>query len=339
MRPRRAFALALGGLAAGAACKFFDVPPPPTADAGAASPEAGPAIPGLLSLDDAVRVCTQVLACPSTLAFSIQGSYALSMDPTNFAACVDTLAGPIDPARLDAHTVTALQCIASAKSCDAAAICNFYQIDAPPSADCAGMAVGGIYCIRDGGALVACESTADSTTVDCTNPNFWPPGAYCHPFGFGRALCAPDTPCPSSTTCTGGVVDECVDGGIHHVLDCALSGEPCVEDVGCTATATCNSPSDTTCDGSAEEVCALGTMTTLECATVGGRCIKSNTTTACARDGDTCSVFDDPHAERCTDATHISLCVGGHDITYDCSAVGLRCAHAAAVSSSACAAP
>jgi hypothetical protein len=84
-------------------------------------------------------------------------------------------------------------------------------------------------------------------------------------------------------------------------------------------------------------VCGLESATQVDCAHVGARCIKSNTTVACARDDDECSVFDDPRSERCVDGVTIKLCVGGKSSSFSCASIGMKCVSPAGLRSSYCA--
>lgn len=332
-------AFVAGGLSL-LACQLFDVAPPSAAatdDAGLV-PDAGPAAqPGFVPVETAVRACSKLVGCPSNVAQSAHASLAISLDATSFTHCVDALAGPVDPDRLRAVTTERLACVAASRTCGEAAACMLYHFDSPPDPRCATVpADPGVACVEDGGAALFCSSAASSILVDCANPAF-PKGSHCRLFpAERRALCVIDTPCPPGPQCNGDVHDACTAGGDHQILDCGPTGQRCVPNQGC-AGESCRDLTETTCaSGTRMAVCGLVTATSVDCAHIGARCIKSNTTVACARDGDECNVFDDPRDERCVDGSTIRLCVGGKVSTFDCSRVGLRCVSPAGIRSSYC---
>ena len=325
------------GVTLAAGCAFFDVAAPAqAAEAGtdAATEDAGP--PGFVALEVAVRACSKLVGCPPSVTSSVQSSLAISLDATNFTHCVDALGGPLDPDRQSESTSNRLACLAAAPTCTAAAACMLYRIEEPPDSRCSGVPEGA-YCVEDGGAVLNCFSSASSTTVDCKNPAF-PPGAHCKVLGPKSGFCIVDTPCPIPPECHGTVFDHCLTTAAdHQMLDCAPSGQRCVPNVGC-AGEQCIDISDTTCATATRmAVCSLTKVTPVDCAHIGAKCIKTNTTVACARDGDECSVFDEPRAERCTDATTIRLCVGGKPSSFSCASVGMKCASPEGLRSSYCA--
>lgn len=336
------------GLAActAASCKLFDVAPPsPNADAGdgdaGPSPgDAGVVYPGFVSLESAIRACSRVTGCDATMAESLQQSLAISIDATNFTHCVDALAGPLDPDRLNEATSDRIECIASAKSCGAATACMLYQSDETTDPRCATLNKEA-NCVDDGGTALVCGG-GTSLKIDCANPAFGP-GASCQIFvlddGREHALCVLSTPCAATETCRGTLFDGCVSGPKpgHQVIDCAPSGSRCVAaERGC-AGARCIGPTATTCEATRMAVCGLGSVTNVDCAHIGATCIKSSTTVACARADDECNVFDEPRKDRCVDGATIGLCVGGKKTTFSCASVGMKCVPAAGIKSSYCA--
>jgi hypothetical protein len=331
-----------------ASCKLFDVTAPAgDAGTGVAPIEAGTGFLGFVPTETAVRACSKILSCPVVLSKSLQSSLAISIDATNFSHCVDALAGPLDPDRLNRATSERLECLASAKTCDEANRCMLYQIDVPPDPRCANAKATSI-CIDDGRAVLVCEAAANSIRVDCANPAF-PPGASCQIFvdaqGNDHGFCVVSTPCPASgNACRGTTFDGCVlrDDSIgkaegHQIIDCAAGGLRCVTtQTGC-AGERCIDVTETTCTSTRMAVCGLAEITNVDCAHIGATCIKSNTAVACARDGDECNVFDEPRKERCIDPETINVCIGGKNTTFSCASVGMKCVPAAGIRSSYCA--
>jgi hypothetical protein len=328
-----------------ASCKLFDVDPPAAAaDAGIDSAVVdgpAPGFPGFVPLVTAARACSKILACPPVLASSVQTSLTISMDATNFSHCVDALAGPLDPDRLNKPTTERLECVASANTCDEATACMLYRSDVPADPRCEGAKK--VLCVEDGGAVLACESST-SIKIDCKNPAF-PPGAVCKIFvtaaGDDHGFCVVDTPC-SADTCRGSVFDGCIRDATnkivgHQVIDCAAGGLRCVGiQTGCVGDP-CVDISVTTCSSTRMAICGIGSVANVDCAHIGGTCIKSSTVVACARDGDECNVFDEPRRDRCADANAIKLCVGGKSTTFSCADIGMKCVPAAGIRSSYCA--
>jgi hypothetical protein len=83
-------------------------------------------------------------------------------------------------------------------------------------------------------------------------------------------------------------------------------------------------------------ICRGTIATVVDCAHVGATCIKNNTTVACARPGDACSVYDDPRVDRCMDGSTVEVCIAGRKTPFSCASVGLRCIPPTDVRSSYC---
>jgi len=330
---RRAMAAVLAVLAP--ACTAFDFSAPTggapdastdapldvvtMADAGGA--DAGP---GFLTVTQAARVCTLVFACPR-LGEAIEGSLVIPVatppTPLNFSGCMDWLAGPVDQGRpgLSEQTMI-LAGIAQATTCDAAYTASpVHPVDA-------GATCKASSCL-DPSTLETCSSTGGAFTTTCGLPLFDSPGACTD---TGTAICLTLEQCTAGLSCRGSstLVDCYAQGAAYTAFDCTLSGRQCVD----KSAASCVVPPSLAapclpnqafdgCKGNSVRHC-VGTFlgqTELDCAAVGRSCNTINGVARCAATGDQCTPFDQD--VNICDESGITVCIGGHKQSFDCSSL------------------
>jgi len=333
--------LVLPGVAA-AACTAFDFPAPP-ADAGAADAvqegtvtdatfEAGSAST-YLDTDDAARLCSLLFQCPR-LADAVALSIALPLDlpssPLGFSACMDWVAGPIDPERVGlAAQRKLLANVAAQTTCAAAGA-------ALPVQPADGGATCGLTC-ADSTDLASCTPEAGTFLLPCATPYFGQSGA-CFAADAG-ALCVSTGACTTGLSCSTDdtALEDCLPGNATFVsYDCTLTGRTCTL-LSKNGLADCVFPSHNTapcplhdrrdaCDGTSVLACAGGltAQTEFDCQAVGRACAVSTAGDArCVGPADTCTPFDATQ-NQCTQSS-IRVCIGGKPSSYDCSAVGKSC--------------
>ena len=329
----RLMALATG---AALACTTFDFPRPSDqpADSGADA-QADVADVGaprtLLSVSEGALFCAQLFRCPR-LDEAVELSIALPVaTPLGFSACMDWVAGPIDPARIGLMSQQQLlQSVADAASCDAAyAALPVQPLDAGA---CAGACL-------DAGVIEACaKGDAGPFALSCAAPYFGQPG-LCYADDAGVATCLSSGTCTAGLSCTDtSTLVDCFSAKANAftAYDCTLSGRQCTS-LG-TRLADCVAPGHNTapcplqdvrdeCDGTSVLHCAGGLLaqTEIDCAAVGRSCSTSNAASAarCVGPSDPCTPFD-PAINQCT-GDSISLCIGGTPQSFDCSSQRLTC--------------
>jgi hypothetical protein len=143
-------------------------------------------------------------------------------------------------------------------------------------------------------------------------------------------------PAPNKRSrCVGASLVECLPGTgesrpVDGIESCALEGRSCIEGstpqtalcagaqkTGCAAGAHCIDSFVSVCDGFLD----VGH----DCASFGaGGCVAGDGGAACTPGADAaaCSA---PAALRCDDAGVAHSCVGGHEVVYDCNALGVGC--------------
>jgi hypothetical protein len=328
----RLIALATG---VGLACTAFDFPAPdnPASDAGSdvltPAPD-GPASTALLSVSDGALLCAQLFRCPR-LDQAIELTIALPVaTPLGYSACMDWVAGPIDPARIGLSSQQGLlHAVAVAASCDAAyAALPVQPLDA---GTCTGACL-------DAAVLESCaKGDAGAFSVSCGYPYFGQPGA-CYAEA-GVATCLTAGTCTNGLSCTDpSTLVDCYSSqlGAFTAYDCVPSGRQCMS-LG-TYLADCVAPGHNTapcplqdvrdeCDGTSVRHCAGGRLaqTEIDCSAVGRSCSTSNAASAarCVGPGDACTPFD-PDVDQCS-GNSISLCIGGSKQSFDCSSQKLAC--------------
>ena len=307
---------------------------------GDAAPEAA-ALPSYLSPSEAARACSLVFRCP-LLASSVITSVAVPVDPTNYALCMDWLAGPLPPNRVGIPIQASIfQCIASATTCGAAAACvpieNFLPGD-PRCADAGAGDAGKERCADDGGTVLRC---AELYALHCGS-GYYAPGSACMKGLDNSHWCALNPNCTTQSSCLGTVLDYCGAGSkLHEGINCAASGytcginpeagaPDCLTDTTiklCVAPgADCAGESVVVCDGYQESI--------FDCAAMGAACSKKSGPARCGRPSDTCSTFDSS-VNACNGST-IALCLGGQPLSFDCASVSLSCKPAAGAKSAHC---
>ena len=334
--------LASSGVVA-AACTAFDFPAPsstapPSSDA---APEAtlsdatadtgAPA--SYLDTDDAARLCALLFQCPH-LADAIALSIALPVDlpssPLGFSACMDWVAGPIDPGRLGLVQQRALLSgVASASTCAAAgAALPVQPADAGPTC--------GLTC-ADPSELASCMPEGGTYVLPCAPPYFGQSGA-CFPYDAG-ALCVSTGACPAGLSCSTDhtTLLDCLPPSNASFVsyDCTLtartcaplakSGADCVLPTHSAAPCPLHDRRDA-CDGTSVLACAGGltAQTEFDCTAVGRSCAVSSAGDArCVGTADTCTPFD-ADQNQCS-GTKITVCIAGAPSSFDCATIGKSC--------------
>jgi hypothetical protein len=331
--------LVVPGVAA-AACTAFDFPAPTAAPSDAAPEttlpdatlEAGTAS-GYLDTTDAASLCSLLFQCPR-LADAIALSIALPLDtpssPLGFSACMDWVAGPIDPARIGLSSQrTLLANVAKATTCEAAGAALPVQ-PADAGATC------GLTC-SDPTVLASCTPEAGTFLVPCAPPYFGQSGD-CFAADAG-ALCVSTGACSAGLSCPDmNTLRECLapDNATFVSYDCTLTGRQCTL-LSKNGLADCVFPTHNTapcplhdrrdaCDGTSVLACAGGltAQTEFDCQAIGRTCAVSTAGDArCVGAGDTCTPFDSGQ-NVCT-GTAITMCIGGAPSSFDCASIGKSC--------------
>jgi len=332
MAGMRRVAVSVVAAAAGVvlACTAFDFPAPSGASTDAAPDapgdvDAGLPVSQLLSLSDAARFCAQLFRCPR-LDEATELSIALPVaTPLGFSACMDWVAGPIDPARVGLTTQQGLlKAVALAGSCDAA----YGALPVRP--------VDAGVCVTacpDSTDLQTCARDAGAFLLPCAPPYFGQTGT-CYADDAGVGLCVTGGPCTLGRSCTDpGTLADCFSAklSLFSTYDCTLSGRQC-HTTDCVAPGHSAAPCPLQdvrdgCDGPSVLHCAggLSAQTEIDCAAVGRGCSTSNAAgvARCVAAGDTCTPFDADEGQ-CSGSA-ISLCVGGVKQTFDCASQGMQC--------------
>jgi hypothetical protein len=327
-----------------AACTAFDFPPPSagSSDAAVDAPLADVTIDAVdagspsafLDPADAARLCSLLFQCPH-LDDAIALSIALPVDtpssPLNFSACMDWVAGPIDPGRLGLAQQRALLAgVAAAGDCATAGA-------ALPVQPAASTGTCGLTCATTS-ALATCSAAEGTFVLPCQPPYFGQTGA-CFATDAG-ALCVSTGACPAGLSCsadTTTLVDCLAPGNATSVsYDCTLTARQCAA-ITKNGLADCVIPTHNTapcplhdardaCDGTSVLACAGGltAQTEFDCSAVGRTCQVSTAGDArCVSATDTCTPFD-PDQNQCS-GTAIQVCVGGAPSSFDCTSIGKSC--------------
>lgn len=350
-RGQRAGALLASGLSGaallvGSCHAFSDLAPPgdderadrSAPDALAKDADASAELPGLVTMTEAVRICSKVLTCPH-VGPSITASFGLPIDSANFSQCVHTLGGPIDPRRINALTTERLRCLANADACNVGACVVREEIDpADPRIDPA---------CADGGKTERC---AGETRMSCLKSNLGGWAIHCDDpvYAAGSRCVVADgvsrcdvtvSGCPLvvQAQCVDGteplsVSDYCYDAGGavgHTKTDCRASGRGCQAGVPGCAGQPCAIHLHSQCDGATRlSVCIFDQLATLDCAPTGAKsaCKTHDNAAYCSGPHDECSPYDPQPAggqgvNSCS-GTSINLCVGGRLTSVDCRLAG-----------------
>jgi hypothetical protein len=346
--------LAAVGAGAPAACTTFAFPrPSESADSGAdgssdatadvtveAAPEGGTG-GSFLSLADAAKFCAQLFRC-GRLAEAVELSLAIPVNtpasPLNYSACMDWMAGPVDPGRPGlALQQGILQNVAHAATCgdaEAALPVQVAKADAACSPGCA--STTSLSVCSPGGQTftAACNSAWFAQSGDCFAPDSGLGGNIAD---GGSAICVSAGACPSGDTCPDSfTLRQCYPSNPpgFTAWNCAVSGRGCVSGTG--KVAACAVPGKLAppclfketkdeCDGLAVVHCAGGFMaqTELDCSPFDGGCSTMNPpgVARCVSPGAQCTPFD-PSQNQCS-GTSISVCIGGQPQTINCAGTGI----------------
>lgn len=372
VRSRRELAgrLLVASLAAGAvlvgSCRAFSELGPPRNDGGADADlvEAAPAdggdgaadLPGLVSVADALQICSKVITCPH-VGPSLKISFGLPIDVTNFSACVHALSGPIDPQRINTITSERLRCVGKADTCNIGACVAREEIDrTDPRNDPGCGDGGGVLETCTGDTRVTCYGgNVGSFATHCDDPAF-AAGSHCVALD-GRARCdVTVTGCPSVPQCVDGtgplsVTDYCFDAGGatgHTKFDCRSSGQSCQGGIPGCVTTPCAVHLRTQCEDATKlSVCVIDEVTLLDCGRAGGgsTCKAQDNAAYCTGPHDECTPYDPPPANgqgiNGCDGTSIRLCIGGRITNVDCreGGPGFVCRTGSAPTSNFCGPP
>jgi hypothetical protein len=314
-------------------------PPPPPVDNYVPGqdvvvpPDSAPPAVAYLSRTDAAKVCSLVQSC-SLLAQSLIPSTGVPIDPVNYAACVDWLAGPIPPNRVGFNIQQAMfQCVAGQTTCQGAGSCLSLEDIAPGDPRCqldADVPDADGYCADDGGTVVRCK---DGVALHCGNA-YYVSGSHClEGLGDNTYWCATQfqNPCTQSNSCLGGLFEYCGTDDLIEGVNCPTTGyNGCgVDDAGFTNCATnsvvsyCSAAGATDCSGNTLQVCDGVELSPYDCTALNATCSNKGQAALCTQASDTCTPYD-ATMNQCT-GTSISLCIGGQPASFDCSSIGKQC--------------
>ena len=346
--PRVAVHLIALATGVGLACTAFDFPAPDdqatdaSADVPIEAPDAG-AYKTLLTVSDGALFCAQLFRCPrldEAVELSIALPVATPASPLGYSACMDWVAGPIDPERIGLTTQQGLlQAVATAGSCEAA----YAALPVRPSD--AGVCTGAC---PDSTDIESCaRDDAGAFTLPCEAPYFGQPGT-CYADDAGVAVCVSAGMCTTGLSCTDpSTLVSCLSAKLDAftAYDCTLSGRQCASQG--THLADCLVPGHNTapcpledvrdeCDGTSVLHCAGGLLaqTELDCAAVGRTCSSANSSARCVGASDTCTPFD--ATMNVCSGTRISLCIGGVPQSFDCQSQQMQCMPGNATQSAHC---
>lgn len=228
--------------------KLFETGPGEGGDATPVDPCLG-SNDGYLSLTEAARACSWMFKCP-ILELNLESSLGLIGSDTNFALCMNWLAGPVPPTRVGRDIQQAsLKCIARATTCEEASSClaveGFFSDD--PRCDagadsafllpdhcegtsgidctdgvafhCAAASYGGTaQCLIDEGGIIGCGQFDPAGTCPFRVTS-------CDPVTGNFNDCAQDTQIDVSFSCQA-VGSVCGDAGPEagHKFDCLTNG-------------------------------------------------------------------------------------------------------------------
>jgi hypothetical protein len=294
---------------------------------------------GYLTIASAGRVCSLVFRCPS-LASSVIESVAVPVDQDNYSLCVHWLAGAIPSDRVGFVLQSQVfQCVAQTTTCTAAGACLALENLSPGDPRCTG-GDGGEHCGDNGATVYRC---AQNYLLHCGSP-YYASGSTCLTGADGTHWCALGTNCSVKDSCIGTLNDYCgAPSNLHFNVNCSYDGYTCGlavnSDSGITSCYTgnmnlpCSSPG-TSCSGTTLQVCDGTNLSDFDCAALGDTCSTQAGAAICVHSGDTCTPFD-IGVNQCTGSS-ISLCVGGHPLTFDCASIGMSCVPASGPTSGHC---
>jgi hypothetical protein len=237
---------------------------------------------------------------------------------SEFSMCMHWLTEVVESDRFGfAVQQAALKAIAGANCLNLASVTPILVDKVTPPA-CTQPDAGPAACAADGLGVIYCEGLA-AGTAPCKQPLFG--GSACTAVG-ATSLCVTQ-PCNQTPSCDGGVASYCSNDNRQGAINCAIWGRGCVTQpaVRCEQGAPCT-----------EWLCAGQTLRPCGTGTEGPpfTCPGGTTCTALAQGGGYCAP---PAGSACSPAAGGDFCVGdvlhycagGHDTTYDCSAMGWFC--------------
>lgn len=310
--------------------------------------DAGPPSTQLLSVPQAALFCAQLFHCPQ-LDEATELSMALPVaTPLGYSACMDWVAGPIDPARPGLSSQQSLlQAVAEAGTCTTA----YDALPVRPSAEAT--------CVNacpDAGVLQTCAHDAGVFVLPCAPPYFGQDGT-CYADDAGLAQCLSGGTagaCTTGSSCTSAsTLASCLSAkaGAYSSYDCLLSGRTCMtlgtHLADCVApghnTAPCPVQTDSVrdaCDGTSVLHCAgtLSAQTEIACGAVDRTCSQSNPAgvARCVGAADQCTPFD-LDVDQCSDGgSAIRLCIGGVKQSFDCASEKMQCVPASSTQTAHC---
>ncbi len=316
------------------------------AEGGGADADAAPVDPcvgsndGYLSRTEAAKACRWMFKCP-LLELNLESSLGLIGSDTNFALCMNWLAGPVPPTRVGRDIQQAsLKCIARATTCGEASAClaveGFYNDD--PRCDagadsaflladhcegtsgidctdgvafhCGAASYGGTaQCLVDEGGVVGCGQLDPAGTCPFRV-------TACDPVTGNFSDCSQGTQIDVSFSCQA-VGSVCGDAGPEagHKFDCLTNGSY----QKCNVALFVNK-----CVGDLVETCnGNGTVSQLDCAAIGRHCSQAEGKPLCITSTDSCSPFS-LGQNQCMGST-ISSCIAGKKVQFDCACGGMTC--------------
>lgn len=298
---------------------------------------------GYLSLAEAAKACQYIADCDTgQLELDIESNFGIVTSATNYAYCVNALAGTVAPDRagLDIAQQT-FKCIAKAASCIQARGCLAVESLTTNDARCRAGAPkndAGIYCGSGGNDVVDCTG---SVVQHCKSPAFANGVCVIDPADHGYygcgALAVPKCATEvSSCDIATAVLNDCAaKTSITTFNDCHVFGGNCGPsglDAGAKFVCLTEGkymPCDATtyrdqCDGDSIASCTyIGTIAHTSCKSIGKTCNAVNGPPVCVGPSDECSPFSLGIGE-CS-GNSISLCIDGKRAAFNCSCAGLVC--------------
>jgi hypothetical protein len=312
---------------------------------------------GYLTLAEAAKACQYIVDCDTgQLELDIESNFGIVTSATNYAYCVNALAGtvPSDRVGLDIAQQT-FKCIAHATACIQARGCLAVESLTANDARCAGNIPkndAGVYCASGGNDAVDCKGGVvqhcktpafanGACVIDPGDPQYYGCGALTTPAcatevsscDIATAVlddCAAQTSVTTYSDCRvfgancgpsgvdGGPVNACLTGGKYTPCDATTYKDQCVDDqiASCTY---------------------IGTLSVTSCKTLGKTCNAASGQPLCVGASDECSPYSLGIGE-CS-GNSISLCVDGKRKSFDCACAGLVCGADAGIGKTHCVPP
>jgi len=300
---------------------------------------------GYLGLAEAAEVCTTLFECGEQLEFDIETSLGLLAGNTNYAVCMNWLAGSTPPNRVgrDIQQQT-LQCMSRGRTCAQAWGClgtETFDPTTDPRCNDGGKPITGVYCDPSNNNTIGCD---DGLVYHCQAPPFAigqnvcaiegdPKDAASYTCGLQRSTCTQRvTSCDLATS----ILSSCDKGSTtNQAFDCRAMG------LTCGATGAEGGPKYSCltngqyrpCDGETfQNQCIgdnvatcnlLGTISEIDCKALGKKCSMAEGQPICVGDADTCSPFS-LGVDICNGDV-LSLCIDGKPVTFDCACAGMTC--------------